>query len=218
MTIKKLDERLKNIKKLLATISAGDFAEKNAVKITEKDSLSGVEKGLNNVLKDVGEIFEEQRNTQRQMEAQQRELEEKLITIEMQASAIQELSTPVLQIWESVLVMPVIGVVDTQRSADIMERLLLEVSQKQARYVILDITGVEIVDTKTADHFIKIIKAAHLLGTNCVLTGIRPAVAQTLVEIGVDLTAIITLATLKDGLTECLRQISARNGRMEKLK
>lgn len=209
MNIKNLEARLDKIKTLLATISTGDFSEENELKIAVQDDLSDVENGLNLMLSDVRDIFEEQRDSQRRMEAQQKELEDKLMTIEMQASAIQELSTPVLQIWKDILVMPIIGVVDTQRSADIMERLLSEVSLKQARFVILDITGVEIVDTKTADHFIKIIKAAHLLGTSCVLTGIRPAVAQTLVEIGVDLSSIITLATLKDGLMECLQRVAA---------
>jgi rsbT co-antagonist protein RsbR len=215
MKINNLEERLEKIRGLLNTIATGDFSERNSLEVAEDDSLTEVEKRLNDMLVDVGEIFEQTRNTQRRMEAQKRELEDKLHTINMQASAIQELSTPVMQIWEDILVMPIIGVVDTQRSADIMERLLTEVSLKQARYVIMDITGVEIVDTKTADHFIKIIKAAHLLGTNCVLTGIRPAVAQTLVEIGVDLSSISTLATLKDGLTECLRRLSNGKRLME---
>jgi anti-anti-sigma regulatory factor len=136
-----------------------------------------------------------------------RELDQKLEIIERQRFAIQELSTPVLQLWTNVLAMPIIGVVDSRRSAEIMERLLSEITARQSRFVILDITGVEIVDTKTADHFIKVIKAAELLGTRCILTGIRPAVAQTLVEIGVDLSSITTLRTLQDGLRECLRQM-----------
>jgi anti-anti-sigma regulatory factor len=135
------------------------------------------------------------------------ELDQKLEIIEQQRFAIQELSTPVLQLWTNVLAMPIIGVVDSRRSAEIMERLLSEITARQSRFVILDITGVEIVDTKTADHFIKVIKAAELLGTRCILTGIRPAVAQTLVEIGVDLSSITTLRTLQDGLRECLRQM-----------
>lgn len=139
------------------------------------------------------------------------ELDQKLEIIERQRFAIQELSTPVLQLWTNVLAMPIIGVVDSRRSAEIMERLLSEITARQSRFVILDITGVEIVDTKTADHFIKVIKAAELLGTRCVLTGIRPAVAQTLVEIGVDLSSITTLRTLQDGLRECLRQMG-QNG------
>jgi len=133
------------------------------------------------------------------------EIEENLETIQRQQFAIEELSTPILQLWDDVLALPVIGTVDTRRSADIMERLLTEVTQRQSRYVILDITGVEVVDTRTADHFIKVIKAAELLGATCLLTGIRPAVAQTLVDLGVDLSSIATLRNLQEGLKHCLR-------------
>lgn len=133
------------------------------------------------------------------------DLERQIETIARQQMAIQELSTPVLQLWDDVLALPVIGIVDTRRSAEIMERLLTEVTERQTRYVILDITGVELVDTKTADHFIKVIKAAELLGAKCIMTGIRPAVAQTMVEIGIDLSSVITLRNLQQGLAECLR-------------
>lgn len=140
-------------------------------------------------------------------------LQNQVQTIQRQQYAIQELSTPILQLWDNVLALPIIGVVDTARSIEIMERLLSEISARQSRYVILDITGVEIVDTKTADHFIKIIKAAELLGTRCIFTGIRPAVAQTLVEIGVDLTSVVTLRNLQEGLKACLRDMGgAENG------
>ncbi|MBN2381457.1 STAS domain-containing protein [bacterium] len=135
-----------------------------------------------------------------------RELEEH---VSRQEVVIQELSTPILQIWDNILVLPVIGVVDTRRALEIMEKLLDDIIRKQSRYVILDITGVEVVDTKTADQFIKIIKAAELLGAKCVITGIRPAVAQTLVEIGVTLTGFLTLSNLKEGLKECLKLMEA---------
>jgi rsbT co-antagonist protein RsbR len=140
------------------------------------------------------------------------EIEENMETIRRQQFAIEELSTPVLQLWDDVLALPVIGTVDTRRSADIMERLLTEVTRRQSKFVILDITGVEVVDTRTADHFIKVIKAAELLGATCLLTGIRPAVAQTLVDLGVDLSTIATLRNLQEGLKECLRQMGQRIG------
>ncbi len=133
------------------------------------------------------------------------EIENQVETIRRQQSAIQELSTPILQLWDNVLALPVIGVVDTRRSAEIMERLLQEITERQSRYVILDITGVEVVDTRTADHFIKVIKAAELLGSTCILTGIRPAVAQTLVDLGIDLSTITTLRNMQEGLKECQR-------------
>jgi len=138
------------------------------------------------------------------------EIQDQLELIQRQQFAIQELSTPILQVWDQVLALPVVGVVDSRRAAMIMERLLSEIKVRQARYVILDITGVEVVDTKTADQFIKVIRAAELLGTKCILTGIGPAVAQTLVDIGVDLSTITTLRDLQDALWECLHQMQIK--------
>lgn len=137
-------------------------------------------------------------------------LARQLEIIERQRVAIDELSTPILQIWDDILALPLIGVVDSKRSMDVMERLLGEIIHRQASFVIIDITGVEVVDTKTADNFVKLIKAAELLGAQCVLTGIRPAVAQTLVAIGVDLSSIKTLRNIQAGLKECIRQREAR--------
>jgi rsbT co-antagonist protein RsbR len=94
----------------------------------------------------------------------------------------------VIEVWDSVLSLPIIGVVDTRRSLDMTERLLEAIVRHQARCVIIDVTGVEMVDTATADHFVKMIKAAEMLGTTCVVSGISPAVAQTLTRIGVELT------------------------------
>jgi anti-anti-sigma regulatory factor len=143
-----------------------------------------------------------------------RELEMKLATIEEQAAAIRELSTPVMEIWEDVLVLPVVGVVDTKRSMDIMNNLLERIVQTQSKCVIIDITGVEIVDTRTADYLLRVSRAANLLGTRCVLTGLSPAVAQTLVEIGADLTEVRTLRNLKDGLKDCLFYLKKLKGQV----
>jgi len=120
-------------------------------------------------------------------------------------STIRELSTPVMEVWDDVLVLPVVGVVDTMRSMEIMNTLLERIVAVQARCVIIDITGVEVVDTKTADYLLRVSRAANLLGTRCVLTGLSPAVAQTLVEIGADLTEVRTLRNLKAGLKDCLK-------------
>ena len=140
------------------------------------------------------------------------ELARQIETIHQQQVAIHELSTPILEVWDEVLALPVIGVVDTRRSAEIMERLLTGVVNLKARYVIVDLTGVEVVDTRTADHFLKVVRAAELLGARCIVTGIRPAVAQTMVDIGVDLSSITTLRSLRDGLRECIRMMAARRG------
>ena len=101
--------------------------------------------------------------------------------------------------------MPIIGVVDSRRTADMVQRLLAEVARTQAGFVIVDLTGVEIVDTQTANHLMKLIRKVEVVGARCVLTGIRPAVAETLVDIGVDFGRITTLRNLKHGLREAIR-------------
>ena len=132
------------------------------------------------------------------------DLRAQIETIEQQQGALHELSSPVLQVWDGVLVMPIIGSVDAHRSVDIMDTLLEEIAQQRAPYVILDITGAKGVDSATADHFIELLRAAELLGARCLLTGIRPAVARTLVELGVDLSSVETLRSLKDALAVCM--------------
>ena len=129
----------------------------------------------------------------------------KSVLIERLRYSIDELSNPILEVWDDVLAMPLIGVVDSRRTADMVQRLLAEVARTQASFVIVDLTGVEIVDTKTADHLMKLIRKVELVGARCVLTGIRPAVAETLVDIGVDFGRITTLRNLKHGLREAFR-------------
>lgn len=130
---------------------------------------------------------------------------EKLEIITRLRTAVEQLSTPILELWEDVLALPVIGIVDSRRSAEMMERLLHEIVQKQSRFVIIDLTGVEVIDTSTADHFMKLVKAVGLIGARCVLTGIRPAVAQTLVDLDVSFGQLETLRNLRHGLRYCLR-------------
>jgi rsbT co-antagonist protein RsbR len=138
-----------------------------------------------------------------------RELEEseqvKSELVERLRYAVDELSNPILEVWDDVLVMPVIGLVDSRRITDMVQRLLAEVTRTQASFVIVDVTGVEIVDTKTADHLIKLMRKVEIVGARCVLTGIRPAVSETLVDIGVDFGRVLTLRNLKHGLREALR-------------
>jgi rsbT co-antagonist protein RsbR len=114
---------------------------------------------------------------------------------------IKELSAPLLPVHDGVLVMPLIGHIDSTRSAQIMEELLNGVQQHQADYVIIDITGVPIVDTAVANHLIQTTRAVSLLGAHCILVGISPEVAQTLVLLGVDFQRLTTLSNLQAGIT-----------------
>lgn len=124
--------------------------------------------------------------------------------IAQQRRAIAELSTPVLQVWEGVLVLPIIGAVDSDRVRQIMEALLTRIVETQSEIVILDITGVPMVDTAVANHLIKTVQAARMLGARSIVTGLSPRVAQTVVELGVDLGDITTCANLRAGLEMAL--------------
>jgi rsbT co-antagonist protein RsbR len=104
-----------------------------------------------------------------------------------------------------VLCVPVIGTVDSSRTADMMQGLLEAIVKEQARHAIVDLTGVEVVDTSTADHLVQLFRAARVLGVEGVLCGIRPAVAQTIVGLGLDLGSVKTTRTLRDALKWCIR-------------
>jgi rsbT co-antagonist protein RsbR len=129
-------------------------------------------------------------------------------TMARQRAAVAELSTPIIDIWDDVITLPIVGIVDTQRSVEMTEKLLARIAEKRARHVIVDLTGVEVVDTLTADHLVKMIRAAQMLGSTCLVTGISPAIAQTLVELDVQLDGVPTLRSLKEGLKACLKSLA----------
>ena len=132
------------------------------------------------------------------------ELQDKLGIIAEQQLAIQALSTPIVQLWDEVLAVPIVGAIDGERTARLMEKLLAAIIDTKSRFAILDVTGVETIDTTTADNFIRIIRAVQLLGAQGVISGIGPLVAQTLVDLGVDLTGVRTFSNLREALKACI--------------
>lgn len=140
-------------------------------------------------------------------------LAEKLAIIQDQQDAIQRLSTPIIEVWEGVLTMPVFGSIDTRRAEQMMDILLQAIIRTRCRYVIIDLTGVDTVDTSTADHIIKLIHAVQLVGSKGIVVGIRPEVARIVVSIGVDLSSFITLGNLREGLLFCMRDRELALGR-----
>jgi rsbT co-antagonist protein RsbR len=143
----------------------------------------------------------------------EQELREKLELIERQSATIRSLATPIIQVWDEVLCLPVIGTVDSARTADMMQGLLEAIVREQARYAIVDLTGVEVVDTSTADHLIQLFRAAKVLGVDGILCGIRPAVAQTVVALGLELGSVRTMRSLRDALKWCIRASSQARAR-----
>jgi rsbT co-antagonist protein RsbR len=124
-----------------------------------------------------------------------------------QQQELMELSTPVVTLWEGVLALPVIGTLDSARTQVVMENLLQRIVETGASIAIIDITGVPTVDTLTAQHLLKTVAAARLMGADCIISGIRPQIAQTIVHLGVDLGAVITKATLADAFSIALRRL-----------
>jgi len=127
--------------------------------------------------------------------------------IHRQQQDMLELSTPVVKLWDGVLALPMIGTLDSSRTQVVMESLLQRIVETGAEVAILDITGVPTVDTLTAQHLIKTVTAARLMGADCIISGIRPQIAQTIVHLGVDLGDVITKATLADAFSLALQRL-----------
>ena len=123
-----------------------------------------------------------------------------LETLGRHQAAIRELSTPVIRVYHQVLLLPLVGAIDSMRAQQIMESVLLRIVEEQAKCLIIDIAGVPVVDTKVADNLIKTTSAVALLGAKTILTGISPQVARTIVQLGLDISTMHTLSKLSDGL------------------
>ena len=126
--------------------------------------------------------------------------------INRQQREMLELSTPVVKLWEGILALPMIGTLDSSRTQVVMESLLQKVMETGAQIAILDITGVPTVDTLVAQHLLKTVTALRLMGAECIISGVRPQIAQTIVHLGVDLQGVTTKANLADALALALRR------------
>ena len=127
--------------------------------------------------------------------------------IRQQRADMLELSTPVIKVWDKILTLPIIGTLDSRRAQMMMEALLQKVVETGSTIAILDITGVRTMDTLVANHLIKTVTAARMMGARCILTGVSPAIAQTMVQLGIDLTQITTRAQMSDGIKLALEMI-----------
>jgi rsbT co-antagonist protein RsbR len=163
--------------------------------------------------KDSATLFEELRRSDELLdrlglfttEVYQKSREEVILR---QQQDMLELSTPVVKLWDGILALPMIGTLDSARTQVVMEALLQRIVDSGAEVAILDITGVPTVDTLTAQHLLKTVTAARLMGAECIISGIRPQIAQTIVHLGVDLGDVVTKATLADAFAVALKRMS----------
>jgi rsbT co-antagonist protein RsbR len=187
---------------LLSNVALGDTTLQLEVDTHGSNPLSFLLSSINDLIATLG-------TEQEQSLAFRRELEDKLETVEQQRAAIRSLSTPIIEVWSGVLCLPVVGVMDTARSAEMTSSLLQTIVEKGTQYAIIDITGIDVMDTRTVDHFIRMAKSIRLLGAECALTGLNPHIAQTVVHMGLDLSDIVTHRSLRDALYRYVAQAPA---------
>jgi rsbT co-antagonist protein RsbR len=131
------------------------------------------------------------------------------LVIKRQQEELLELSTPVVELWDNIVALPLIGTLDSARTQVVMENLLQKIVENEALIAIIDITGVPTVDTLVAQHLLKTVAAARLMGADCIISGMRPQIAQTIVHLGVNLSEVVTKATLADAFAVALQRTGA---------
>ena len=202
--IENLKTRIDRIEDILASVAAGDMDARIDTEVD--DDLSGIESALDLLIDDLTDELKQREKMQKEVEAKLSKIQEQQKTIYQQQADLLELSSPVSKVWDNVLILPVIGTLDSQRTQIMMENLLEKIVETGCTISILDITGVPTVDTQVANHLLKTVTSARLLGAECIISGISPAIAQTIVHLGIDLSGIKTKATLQDAMIFAMKQ------------
>jgi len=210
--IQNVKERINRIEDVLASVAAGDLDARIESEI--EDDLSGIEAAIDLLIDDLTDELRQRAKMQKELEDKLSKIQEQQKTIMQQQEDLLELSSPVSKVWDNILILPVIGTLDSQRTQIMMENLLQKIVATGCTIAILDITGVPTVDTQVANHLLKTVTSARLLGAECIISGISPAIAQTIVHLGINLSAIRTKATLQDAMIYAMKQ----NKRSEEVK
>ena len=197
------DERIEQLLDVVMRIAAGDV-DARATQSDRGDNLDALICGINMLAEEIGRTLSDTEELARELVA------EKDKVIRAQAAAMAELSTPVIQLTEGVLVLPLIGKLDAERARRIDESLLGSIADRQAEVVILDITGVPVIDTAVANHLIQTMAACGLLGARVILSGVSPQNAETVVRLGVDMQEVRTAGSLESALTDALGLVHRR--------
>jgi len=197
-------QRIDHIEDILSSVAAGDLDLR--IESELDDDLSGVEQAINLLIDDLTHELKKSLKLKQEMEEKLLKIQDQQKTILQQQEDLMELSSPVSKVWENILILPVIGTLDSQRTQVMMENLLQKIVATGCTTAILDITGVPTVDTQVANHLLKTVTAARLLGAECIVSGISPAIAQTIVHLGINLSNILTKATLQDAMIYALRK------------
>jgi rsbT co-antagonist protein RsbR len=197
-------ERIEHIEDVLSSVAAGELDIRINSEI--EDDLTGIEQAINILIDDLTYELKQSKKMKEELEDKLKKIQDQQKTIVQQQEDLMELSSPVTKVWDNILILPVIGTLDSQRTQIMMENLLQKIVETGCTISILDITGVPTVDTQVANHLLKTVTAARLLGADCIISGISPAIAQTIVHLGIDLSAIRTKATLQDAMLYAMKK------------
>ena len=208
LTINNMKARVDRIEDILSSVAAGDLEAR--INSEFEDDFTGVEAAVDLLINDLTYELRQREKTQTELEERLATIQEQQKTILMQQEDLLELSSPVTKVWDNVVVLPVIGTLDSRRTQIMMENLLQKIVDTGCTIAILDITGVATIDTQVANHLIKTVTAARLLGAECIVSGISPAIAQTIVHLGIDLSTIQTKATLQESMQYAFQRNNQR--------
>src|SRR6478752_5358556 len=182
----------------LREAEGGDLSVRVDLPLAERDPIGALASAVNFMIESLAERREQTLSYQHELEAQ-------IGMIEKQRAAIRELSTPIIEVWRGVLCVPIVGVLDSSRASEMTSALLTAIVDKKAEFSIIDITGIDAMDTRATDHFLRMARAVRLLGAECVLSGVNPAVARTITHMGVELDGIKSHRSLRDALQHYVR-------------
>jgi rsbT co-antagonist protein RsbR len=179
-TEQQLNQAITRILAALRDAEEGELSVRVDLPYGDSEPLGMLVARVNVMLESLASVREE-------TQANQRQLEEQIATIEKQRAAIRELSTPIIEVWSGVVCVPIVGILDSGRASEMTSALLNAVVEKKAMFTIIDITGIDAMDTGATDHFLRMARSVRLLGAECVLSGVNPNVARTVTHMGIDL-------------------------------
>lgn len=188
-----LNHAIEVIMDALRCAEEGQLSARVTLPYGESEPMGQLGMRVNMMLESLASVREE-------TQAYQQKLEEQIATIDKQRTAIRELSTPIIEVWSGVVCVPIVGILDSGRAAEMTSALLTAVVEKKAQFTIIDITGIDAMDTGATDHFLRMARAVRLLGAECVLSGVSPNVARTVTHMGIDLADVRTHRTLREAL------------------
>lgn len=198
-TEEQLQQAISEIVAALRAVDAGRFSARVELRFSENEPLTALATSVNAVIQRLARVRQE-------TQTYQQSIEEQVATIEKQRAAIRELSTPMIEVQAGVLCVPIVGIIDSTRAAEMTSALLSAVVEKKIQFVVIDITGIDVMDTRATDHFLRMARAVRLLGAECCLSGVNPVVASGIVTMGLDLAGITTYRSLRDALQHYIQR------------